>query len=85
MLDTTVAVPAAVLPDDQFLNDREIANWLGISRAKLKKDRQRGAGLPFHKFGKSIRYRVGDVRAWLKDEARNRLDEKTVKTSNSQS
>src|SRR3954471_1605301 len=63
MNDITPAL--APMPDDQWLTDRELAKWLGLSQAKLKKDRKRKIGLPAHKIGRSVRYRVGEVRAWL--------------------
>ncbi|MFN8655324.1 MAG: hypothetical protein U0105_03200 [Candidatus Obscuribacterales bacterium] len=35
------------------------------SRAKLRKDRMKGCGIPFVYIGRAVRYRESDVRAWL--------------------
>lgn len=53
-------------PDDLLLSTREVADWLGVSLQWLEIGRVKGWGPVFLKLGpKRIRYRRGDVIAWL--------------------
>lgn len=36
-----------------------------IPTSKLRKDRSRGVGIPYRKFGSSIRYKVTDLIDWM--------------------
>lgn len=42
-----------------------VALVLGCSEAKLERDRWAGAGLPYSKFGRLVRYQKADVLAYL--------------------
>lgn len=42
---------------------------LGLSRAYLRNLRVSGGGCRFSKFGRAVRYRVGDLMAWANDNA----------------
>jgi predicted DNA-binding transcriptional regulator AlpA len=58
--------------DDRFLTETDVARLLGISPRTLQAWRYRGGHTPqFIKVGRAVRYRLGDVRAWL-DERRRR-------------
>ena len=50
---------------DILLTDYQVAEVTGRSRKTLQKDRVRGGGLPFIRFGRSVRYRLSDVQAWI--------------------
>src|SRR5271169_5750893 len=51
---------------DDLLNTTALAEWLGVSVQWCEIGRHRGYGPPFLKVGtRRIRYRRGDVRAWL--------------------
>lgn len=52
-----------------FLNEKQLALRINMSVKWLRKCRGKGTGIPFHKFGYSVRYRMEDV---LDFEARNR-------------
>lgn len=54
------------LPDSQLLREEHVASWLDVSVSKLQKDRLKGGGLRFFKPGGAVRYRVGDIRQYLK-------------------
>ena len=54
-LDTTA--------DDQLVGAKVCSQIVCRSESTLAKDRVYGTGIPFVKFGRSVRYRVGDIRA----------------------
>lgn len=45
-----------------YLTEKEVATRLGISVRTLQKARWQGGGVPFRKFGRSVRYHDNDVR-----------------------
>jgi hypothetical protein len=54
--------------DDDLLTTRETANWLQVSEQWLAIGRHRGYGPSFTKCSTLVvRYRRGDVRAWLRE------------------
>ena len=52
---------------DRLLNQKEVAEWIGMSEAWLEQNRFRKKGLPYVKIGKSCRYRQSDVQQWISD------------------
>jgi len=52
-----------ILPE--YLNPKQAATLTGFTPKALERMRQRGDGPPFLKRGKSIRYTVADLRAWM--------------------
>lgn len=50
----------------QFLRTKEVAKLLGVSVSALEKGRIGVGNInpPYHRFGKSIRYRQDEVGAW---------------------
>jgi predicted DNA-binding transcriptional regulator AlpA len=54
--------------DDDLLRTSEVASWLGVTKQWLEGSRREGYGPPFIKLAPlAVRYRRGDVRAWLKE------------------
>ena len=50
----------------ELLNTTEAANYLGVSKAYLERDRWKGATLPFVRIGgRTIRYRKSDLDAFI--------------------
>ena len=47
------------------LNDQQVAEYLSMSAASLRKWRRLGGGPKFLKIGRSVRYRREDVETWL--------------------
>lgn len=52
--------------NEALFSQKEIANVLGISCAKLERDRWSGGGIPYLKLGGFIRYRKSNVLNWIK-------------------
>lgn len=53
---------------DALLTAKELAQVLGLAVRTLKKQRAQGRGVPFVRVGeRAIRYRVGDVRRFLRE------------------
>jgi len=49
----------------EYLDEKQTAIKVNMTRDSLRLDRHRGVGLPYVKFGHRIRYRVADVDAYL--------------------
>lgn len=58
---------------DKFLTTDEVATWLGIKACTLEKARSTRIGSfpPFIRIGRVIRYRRGEVEAWLQRHSFN--------------
>jgi hypothetical protein len=56
----------ASLHDDALVDETITAKAIGRAEPTLRKDRWAGTGIPYHKIGRSVRYRVGDIRDYLK-------------------
>ena len=50
---------------DRLLNEREVAAVLNVSVATIRRWRLLGQGPKFRKIGASVRYRSGDIAAWV--------------------
>lgn len=50
---------------DTYLSEKELCEWLKISRSKAVSLRKEG--LPFMKLGKSVRFDKEEVEKWLKE------------------
>lgn len=61
--------------EDRYIDDREAAEMLGLSRAYLRNLRVSGGGCRFSKFGRAVRYRVGDLLAWANDNSASSTSE----------
>ena len=53
------------LNDDRLLSRSEVHSYFGVSQRFLEVSAVRGDGPPMVKIGRSVRYRVGDLRAWI--------------------
>ena len=51
----------------KLIREKELANMLSVSPAKLSRDRFEQRGLPFYKLGRTIRYNLEDVLKSLED------------------
>jgi len=56
---------ADMADDDTLLTTKELAEIRKCSASKIEKERLVGDGPPFVRDGVSVRYRLGDYRAWL--------------------
>ena len=54
-----------------LLNTLEAANYLGLSKAFLERDRWAGAKVPFIKIGdRAVRYRIKDLDNYIESRSR---------------
>lgn len=58
----------SVWPDDERLTTKEVARRTGFTRRALESRRHRRQEPRFTRIGRLIRYRWGDVRAWLEKD-----------------
>lgn len=56
--------PAPVDPG-QMLTTLQAAERLGLTTSALEAWRVKGGGPPFAKLGSAVRYRLGDLEAWV--------------------
>ncbi len=49
----------------EYLNSKQAATFTGFTPKALERMRQRGEGPRYSKVGKSIRYALADLRAWI--------------------
>ena len=49
----------------EYLNSKQAASFTGFTPKALERMRQRGDGPRYSKVGKSIRYALPDLRAWV--------------------
>lgn len=57
-------------PDDELINTKTLAHWLGVSTQWLEIGRTRGYGPVFERLStRMIRYKRGAVREWLQQRA----------------
>lgn len=55
----------------QLLNTTQAAQFLGLSKAFLERDRWAGAKVPFIKIGdRAVRYRLEDLNAYIESRTR---------------
>ncbi|EKE69966.1 hypothetical protein SAMN04488117_101587 [Celeribacter baekdonensis] len=54
-----------LLQPDRLLSRSEVELNFGVSRRFLEVSAVRGDGPPMIKIGRSVRYRVGDLREWI--------------------
>jgi predicted DNA-binding transcriptional regulator AlpA len=70
MLGTHSTTPfQQVSATDRFIDDVEAAEMLGLSRSYLRQLRLTGGGCRFSRFGRAVRYRVGDLLDWASDNS----------------
>lgn len=51
----------------KYLTEKQAAELIGFSQVKLRNDRSRGVGLPYYKFGWSVRYLESDILFYMKN------------------
>lgn len=55
----------------EFLTTAQAANYLGVSKAFLERDRWAGARIPFIKIGaRAVRYRMSDIEKYVHSQIR---------------
>lgn len=69
------------LQDDEYVSTSTAAELTGRSVSTLNKGRVHGTGPAFYKFGGSVRYRVGDLREWMRAQKRRSTSEYSARRS----
>lgn len=59
----------------QLLDQKQLALYLGKSTAWCERARWAGEGPKFIKLGRHVRYRAGDVEAWIDENSRQSTNE----------
>lgn len=59
----------------QWLSEHSVARLLEVSLSKLRQDRFHRRGLPYYKVGKSVRYLLADILAYM---AKRRINVETA-------
>ena len=49
----------------QYLTEKQVSESTGLSQKTLSQHRWKSTGLPYSKFGRSIRYKFDDVLAFM--------------------
>lgn len=57
----------------QLFTEKQLADQLNISVKKLQKDRRLNQGIRFIKFGKSVRYRMSDIEAYINENTQETI------------
>jgi hypothetical protein len=67
--------PPRATKHERLWRENKVAPFLGVSNGTLRRWRKCGKGPPFLKLGPEpgapVRYRVGDLEAWLKEARRS--------------
>ena len=56
---------------DRLLTRAEVQTYFGLSQRYLEISATRGDGPPFFKIGRSVRYRVAELRSWIETQEVN--------------
>ena len=70
MQDSSRAIRAVSTEPVQLLNERRVAEMLGMSVASLRRWRLLQKGPRFIKLGSAVRYKPDDISAWLASRPR---------------
>lgn len=62
--------------DDSWVDSYAICRLFSLKYDTLKKQRSRRVGLPFHKFGRTVRYNVLEIKNWLAENKGNKKNER---------
>ena len=53
--------------DVQYLNEKKTSAMIGVGLSTLRNNRSLGVGLPYIKFGKSVRYKKTDIERFAEE------------------
>lgn len=56
----------------RWVAGKEAARYLGVSEGMLEEDRRTGRlGIPFHRIGRTVRYDLNEIDAWVRSGCSN--------------
>ena len=70
-LKSTLPPALALDPGLTLLTERQAAEITGKAVSTLQKERVSGAGIPYVKLGRTVRYRLCDIRAHISKNVRH--------------
>jgi predicted DNA-binding transcriptional regulator AlpA len=70
---------AQTISGDVLLREEEAASFLDLSQRTLQAWRVRGCGPKFHKLGRSVRYRLEDVHAFVNENVHQSTSERSYR------
>jgi len=50
--------------EDKYVDEKYVSEFLGLALATVRDMRFHSRGPGWHKFGRAVRYRLSEVRAW---------------------
>jgi hypothetical protein len=65
-------------PEQQYVDEKRAAQFLGLSPHTLSRWRWSGSGPRFYKFGKAVRYGTNDLTSYAAASARANTSEKAA-------
>lgn len=51
----------------EYISEKEVSRITGRALPTLRQDRHLGRGLPYHKLGRQVRYRIDDIEQFMND------------------
>jgi predicted DNA-binding transcriptional regulator AlpA len=67
----SVIMSITARPQLEYCDERLLAQTLAVSISTIRRWRRTGDGPSFVRFGKSVRYRIADVEAWVAAKTRD--------------
>ncbi|WP_419783792.1 helix-turn-helix domain-containing protein [Maridesulfovibrio sp.] len=52
---------------EHYITEQQVAKITALSLSKLRSDRHLCKGIPYHKIGRTVRYRVSDIEKFMTD------------------
>ena len=53
------------LPSTKLLSEKEVEKFFGLNFRTLQRERTNGVGIPYHKIGRRVFYRISDIEEFL--------------------
>ena len=53
------------LPSIKLLSEKEVEKFFGLNFRTLQRERTNGVGIPYHKIGRRVFYRIADIEEFL--------------------
>ena len=53
------------LPSTKLLSEKEVEKFFGLNYRTLQRERATGVGIPYHKIGRRVFYRISDIEEFL--------------------